>query len=161
MNSIPDIATPIANGTEILFRFLWLRTGQGRLWLGWLFHRKSVLLTYFENIRQDLNNEVPAYLCWDAKYYYKTTINDGDVNFDKTPLLASQLDVDTSIISKVERGNGQIKKEKIPLLAQIRKAGVEELQTLFLADQLYYLVQGEPMADEALKSVSKKIKKGK
>jgi hypothetical protein len=73
--------------------------------------------------------------------------------------LASQLDVDTSIISKVERGDRQLKKEQIPLLAQILKADVEELQTLWLADQLYNMVQGEPMADEALKSVSKQIKK--
>ncbi|MDI9312403.1 MAG: hypothetical protein QM535_19490 [Limnohabitans sp.] len=57
--------------------------------------------------------------------------------------LASQLDVDTSIISKVERGDWQLKKE------QILKADVEELQTLWLADQLYNMVQGEPMADEA------------
>jgi len=75
--------------------------------------------------------------------------------------LASQLDVDTSIISKVERGDRQLKKEQIPLLAQILKADVEELQTLWLADQLYNMVQGEPMADEALKSVTKQIKKSK
>ena len=70
-----------------------------------------------------------------------------------------QLDVDTSIISKVERGDRQLKKEQIPLLAQILKADVEELQTLWLADQLYNMVQGEPMADEALKLVTKQIKK--
>jgi hypothetical protein len=75
--------------------------------------------------------------------------------------LASQLDEDTSIISKVERGDRQLKKEHIPLLAQLLKADVEELQTLWLADQLYNLVQGEPMADEALKSVTKQIKKTK
>ena len=73
--------------------------------------------------------------------------------------LASLLDVDTSIISKIERGDRQLKKNQIPLLAQILKADVEELQTLWLADQLYNMVQGEPMADKALKSVSKKIKK--
>jgi HTH-type transcriptional regulator, competence development regulator len=75
--------------------------------------------------------------------------------------LASLLDVDTSIISKIERGDRQLKKEQIPLIAQILKADIEELQTLWLADQLYNMVQGEPMADEALKSVSKKIKKAK
>ena len=75
--------------------------------------------------------------------------------------LASQLDVDTSIISKVERGDRQLKKEQIPLLAQILNADVEELQTLWLADQLYNIVNGEPMADEALKSVTKQIKKSK
>ena len=72
--------------------------------------------------------------------------------------LASLLDVDTSIISKVERGDRQLKKEQIPLLAQILKADVEELQILWLADQFYNMVQGEPMADEALKSVLKKLK---
>lgn len=75
--------------------------------------------------------------------------------------LASKLDVDTSIISKVERGERPLKKEQIPLLAQILKADVEELQMLWLADQLYTMVQGEPMADEALKSVFKKLKKSK
>lgn len=75
--------------------------------------------------------------------------------------LVSQLDVDTSIISKLKRGDRQLKKEQIPLLVQIPKADVEELQTLWLANELYNMVQGEPMADEALKSVSKKIKRSK
>ena len=75
--------------------------------------------------------------------------------------LASQLDVDTSIISKVERGDRQLKKEQIPLLAEILQADKEELLMLWLADQLYNVIEGEPMGDEALKSVSKKIKKAK
>ena len=75
--------------------------------------------------------------------------------------LASLLDVDTSIISKIERGDRQLRKDQIPLLAQILKTDIEKLQTLWLADQLYNMIQGEPMADEALKSVSKKIKKAK
>lgn len=73
--------------------------------------------------------------------------------------LASQLDIDTSIISKVERGDRQLKKEQIPLLAQILKADMQELQTLWLADQVANLLEGEPMADEALKTVTKQIKK--
>ena len=75
--------------------------------------------------------------------------------------LASKLDVDTSIISKVERGDRQLKKEQIPLLAEILQADKVELETLWLADQLMKLVKDEPTADEALKSVSKKIKKTK
>jgi transcriptional regulator with XRE-family HTH domain len=75
--------------------------------------------------------------------------------------VASKLDVDTSIISKMERGDRPIKKEQIAILADILKADKEELQTLWLADQLYNVIEGQPMADEALKSVSKKIKKGK
>jgi HTH-type transcriptional regulator, competence development regulator len=75
--------------------------------------------------------------------------------------LASKLDLDTSIISKVERGDRQLKKEQIPLLAEILNADKEELLMLWLADQVYGVIQGEPMADEALKSASKKLKKAK
>lgn len=75
--------------------------------------------------------------------------------------VASKLDVDTSIISKMERGERPIKQEQIAILAYILQADKEELQTLWLADQLYSVIEGQPMADEALKSVSKKIKRGK
>jgi len=73
--------------------------------------------------------------------------------------VASLLDVDTSIISKIERGGRQIKKEQIKPLAEILKADKDELLTLWLADQVYDVIQGEPMADEALKSVTQKLKK--
>jgi len=73
--------------------------------------------------------------------------------------LASKLDVDTSIISKIERGDRQIKKEQIALLAELLVVEKEELLTLWLADQLYNVIEGEPMATEALKSVSQKLKK--
>lgn len=75
--------------------------------------------------------------------------------------LASKMDMDASIISKIERGDRVIKKEQIGLLAEILEADKDELLTLWLADQVYDVIQGEDMADEALKSVSKKIKKGK
>jgi len=75
--------------------------------------------------------------------------------------VASKLDVDPSIISKIERGERLIKKEQIALLAEILKADKEALLTLWLADKLYNVIEGESMADQALKSVSKKIKKKK
>jgi transcriptional regulator with XRE-family HTH domain len=73
--------------------------------------------------------------------------------------LASKLDVDTSIISKVERGDRQLKKEQIPLLAKILNADQEELLTLWLADQIMDVLKNEKLADEALKTVSKNIKR--
>lgn len=75
--------------------------------------------------------------------------------------LASKLDVDTSIISKMERGERPIKKEQVALLANILNADKEQLYTLWLADQVMEVIKNEPWADEALKTVSKKIKKGK
>jgi transcriptional regulator with XRE-family HTH domain len=75
--------------------------------------------------------------------------------------VASKLEIDTSIISKIERGDRQIKKEQIATLAEILKTDKEELYTLWLADQVYNVIEGEPMADEALKSVSEKLKQEK
>jgi HTH-type transcriptional regulator, competence development regulator len=73
--------------------------------------------------------------------------------------VAAHLQMDTAQLSKIEKGVRPLKKEQIPFIAEILKADIEELQTLWLADQLYTMVQGEPMADEALKSVTKKLKK--
>lgn len=75
--------------------------------------------------------------------------------------VASKLDVDTSIISKIERGERPIKKDQIGILADILQADKEELLTLWLADQVYDVLKDEKQADEALKTVSKKIKKTK
>ena len=75
--------------------------------------------------------------------------------------VASKLEIDTSIISKMERGERPIKKEQLAIFADILKADHEELQTLWLADQLFNVIEGHPLANEALKSVTKKIKKAK
>lgn len=44
-------------------------------------------------------------------------------------------------------------------LAEILKGDKEELLTLWLADQVYDVVKDEDVASEAIKNVSKKIKK--
>ena len=75
--------------------------------------------------------------------------------------VAPLLNMDTAQLSKIEKGLRQLKKDQIPLLAEILKTDKVELETLWLADQLMQLVKDEPTADEALKSVSKKIKKKK
>jgi hypothetical protein len=58
-------------------------------------------------------------------------------------------------------GQRHLKKEQIPLLAEILKADKDELITLWLVDQVFDVIKDESMADEALKSVSRKIKKKK
>jgi len=73
--------------------------------------------------------------------------------------VASALDIDTALLSKVERGSRVIKKEQIPLIAKILEADKEELTMLWLADQVMNVLKDEKMADEALKTVSKNIKK--
>jgi hypothetical protein len=51
----------------------------------------------------------------------------------------------------------QLKKEQIPLLANIVKANVEEHQTLWLAGQIYAVVKYEKIANEAMQVADKKI----
>jgi transcriptional regulator with XRE-family HTH domain len=75
--------------------------------------------------------------------------------------VASKLEVDTSIISKMERGERPIKKEQIGILADILKADKKELMTLWLADQVYELVQDENLALEAMQVAENKLKYNK
>lgn len=87
-----------------------------------------------------------------------------DLREQKNMLLrqvAPLLEIDSPQLSKIERGERQAKKEYIPLFAQLFNVTSDELLTLWLADQVFEVLEGQPMADEALKSVSKKIKKGK
>ena len=63
--------------------------------------------------------------------------------------IASKLDVYTSIKSKIKKSDKQIQREQIAVLAEILKAGKEELLILWLSDQLYNVIKGKPMADEA------------
>lgn len=75
--------------------------------------------------------------------------------------IAAQLDMDTAQLSKIENGTRQLKQEQLEPLAEILNTPLAELQTLWLADQLFDLVKDQPNADEALKTVSKNIKKSK
>jgi transcriptional regulator with XRE-family HTH domain len=72
--------------------------------------------------------------------------------------VASKLDVDTSIISKVERGQRILKKEQIVILSDLLNEKKEQLLILWLADQVYEILKGELDTDDVLKLVSKKIK---
>jgi len=75
--------------------------------------------------------------------------------------VAPQLEMDTPQLSKIERGERTAKKEQVNKLAEILKADKEELLTLWLADQVYDVIKNEDHANEALKSVSKKLKSKK
>jgi hypothetical protein len=67
----------------------------------------------------------------------------------------------TARLSKIEKGLKQLKREKIPTVAPILKAGSDELMTIWLADQIYEVVKDEKMANEAMQVAEKKIKKHK
>jgi transcriptional regulator with XRE-family HTH domain len=71
--------------------------------------------------------------------------------------VAPLLEMDTAQLSKIEKGLRQLKREQIPVLAEILKANADELQTLWLADQIYAVVKDEKMANEAMQVAEQKL----
>lgn len=73
--------------------------------------------------------------------------------------VAPLLNIDTPQLSKIERGERQAKKEHIELFAQIFKVDTNELLKIWLADQMYNVIDGEPMAKEAIKELTNVVNK--
>ena len=71
--------------------------------------------------------------------------------------VAPLLEMDTAQLSKIEKGLRQLRKEQIPVLAELLKADKDELLILWLADQLYNVVKDEKFANEAMQAAEKKI----
>ena len=71
--------------------------------------------------------------------------------------LAAKLDIDTAQLSKMERGERLFKKEEIIEIAKILKANEEELLTIWLADKIYKMAEGEEHVKSAIKLVEKKL----
>ncbi len=72
--------------------------------------------------------------------------------------VAPLLEMDTAQLSKIEKGLRQLKREQIPIIANILKADTDELLTLWLADQIYAVVKDEKLANEAMQATEEKIK---
>jgi len=75
--------------------------------------------------------------------------------------VASQLDIDTPLLSKIERGERTAKKEIVSRLAKILKTNEKGLLTLWLADQLQNLAKDEDVALHAMEVAGKSIKNNK
>jgi hypothetical protein len=72
--------------------------------------------------------------------------------------VAPLLEMDTAQLSKIEKGLRQLKREQIPIIAEILKASSDELMTLWLADQIYAVVKDEKLANEAIRVTEEKIR---
>ncbi len=73
--------------------------------------------------------------------------------------LAAQLDMDTALLSKMERGDRFFKKEDIIRLAKIFGQREQDLLTLWLADRILQTIKEEDNQESALSLVLKEIKK--
>ena len=71
--------------------------------------------------------------------------------------VAAALDVDAGLYSKIERGERPAKREQVIALASIFNTNEKELLTLWLADQVYGIVEYEQNANEVLNIVAENI----
>ena len=55
------------------------------------------------------------------------------------------------------KGLRQLKREQISIIAEILKVSNDELMTMKLADQIYAVVKGEKLANEAMQVAEKNI----
>ena len=72
--------------------------------------------------------------------------------------LSAELDIDTAMLSKIERGEKTAKREHIEPLAKLFKLGYNELISLWLADQVFQLVENEEQALQALNIAEEEVK---
>lgn len=74
--------------------------------------------------------------------------------------VAAQLEVDTALMSKIERGERNASKQQVIDIAKFLKANEEEFLTLWLADKIESTIIEEPkVAYQAMKIANKKLKK--
>ena len=71
--------------------------------------------------------------------------------------IAADLEVDTALMSKLERGERRAQREHITQLALILKVQENELVVLWLADKIKDVVRNEPLGLEALKLIEQDI----
>lgn len=71
--------------------------------------------------------------------------------------LSSKLDIDTGLLSKIERGGKIAKQEYVIKLSKIFGIQYEELYTLWLADKIYKFVFEEKNVLNALDIVKNEI----
>jgi transcriptional regulator with XRE-family HTH domain len=75
--------------------------------------------------------------------------------------LSADLEIDTPMFSKIERGERRAKREQVQKIAALLKVDSQELLTLWLTDQVLEVVANEDQALQALKIAIKDIKTNK
>lgn len=72
--------------------------------------------------------------------------------------VCAELDVDTAILSKIERNERKATKEQIIKLAEILNLDKDELLIQYLSDKILYEIRDEVLGTKALKVAEQKIK---
>jgi len=64
--------------------------------------------------------------------------------------VAAYLEIDTALISKIERGERRLTREQVTKLVKYYNVTDEELLTLWLSDKLLDTIENEPFAMQGL-----------
>lgn len=72
--------------------------------------------------------------------------------------VSAKLDIDTAILSKIERGERKASKEQIIKLAKILDLDKEKLVIQYLSEKILYEIKDEELGEKALKVAEQKIK---
>ncbi len=72
--------------------------------------------------------------------------------------VCADLDVDTAILSKIERNERKATKDQIIKLAEILDLDQEELLIQYLSDKILYEIKDEDLGTKALRVAEQKIK---
>lgn len=72
--------------------------------------------------------------------------------------VAALADVDTAVLSKMERGERKLTKDVVLRLADIYKYSADDLLVLFLSDKILYEIRDEELGEKALKVAEQKVK---
>lgn len=74
--------------------------------------------------------------------------------------LASALEIDTPMYSKIERGDRLAKREQVVIIANFLSTDENELLSLWLADKVLDVLEGEKeLGSKVLEIVNKSLKK--
>lgn len=73
--------------------------------------------------------------------------------------VAAALEIDTALISKIERGERTAQREQVSKLATMLEVEEERLMVIWLSDKIMNIVEEEPAAYKALKKTEKRITK--
>lgn len=72
--------------------------------------------------------------------------------------VAHQIEMDTPMLSKIERGERNAKREQVAILCKIFNVREDDLISLWLADKVYNVVKNEEVALKALNVTEEEIK---
>ncbi len=75
--------------------------------------------------------------------------------------VAARLEIDPSLLSRIERGEKRPTREQVLELAKILRTDRDELLAIYLSDRLVYQLQGEKVALRAIQIAEERISYGR